>query len=79
MLKKTETFFLNLYSVNSQTIEDDIREFYHGVKILAVWVNKENYKIYDLEFETLEELKKVLTIGTGSLHGTSFYFRYSNF
>jgi hypothetical protein len=54
-LKKTETYFLNLYSVNSMTIENDIRDFYEGVKILAVWVNKENYKIYDLEFETLDE------------------------
>lgn len=77
MLKKTETYFLNLYSVNFQTIEDDIRGFYKGVEILSVWVNKENYKIYDLEFETLDELKKVLDIGTGNLHGSPFYFRYS--
>lgn len=59
------------------TIESDIRDFYEGVKILAVWVNKENYKIYDLEFESLDELKKVLRMGTGALHGTQFYFRYS--
>ena len=51
--------------MNPATTENDIREFYKDISIQNVWVNKDNYRIYDLEFETLDELKKVLDQGTG--------------
>lgn len=50
--KKTPTFFLNLYNVNTRTTETDIRNFFKGCEIKNVWVNKDNYKVYDIEVET---------------------------
>lgn len=74
---KTNNCFLNLYSVNKNTTENQIRDFYSGVDILNVWVNKENYRIYDLEFKNRQELIKALETGTGQLNEENFYFRYS--
>ena len=71
------SYFLNQYSVSKLATEDDIRKFYEGIEIKKVQVNKENYKVYDLEFQKKEELLKAVDRGTGVIHERHFYLRYS--
>lgn len=80
-IEKTETgtYFINIFNVENSASADDIINFYDNIRIKKVYFNEKKTGNYDLEFDSKEEVIKLITRGTGKINKRLFFMRISTF
>lgn len=70
---------INLFNIDNKATAEDITNYYQNIHIIAIHSNPNKTGNYDVEFNSKEEVLKLIEKGTGKINKRPFFMRLSTF